>query len=367
MRELEAVRLSVNNDNATWAAGESRFFTVIFEPQNAVITEITLEQNIEGMVEIYPGEQPNKFRVMARKAGRVKLTARAKDQNGVTAQDALDFNITGSYQPSMQVSVASDIQGTDNRVMPKRMVTDAERAHWLTLESDNDAVQFNVTSQDPTILDVKQDGDKWQLDAKYPGETQIKVEMTDMFGDKQVKEYSVAVFGHCTLQAVMNFSYASLGLDVIDYSYEPMECGVEFEGTVYGWPGSYTDQRVEVRLDGFKDVIDLEAGASYPELTCVVDAENQIYTHAPYRNQEYDVRGFTLQFLFDLDSPYIIIDEVLNPDLSRWGNYTTRVSFEQRRIASREEIPDQVGDDGSKAGGDGVDSWGEAITVEIPL
>ena len=104
-RELKSATLKVNNDNSTWNAGESRFFTVEFSPDNALITDIRLEQNIEGMVEIENGERPDLFRVMARKAGRVKLTATATvtDQNGITASDELTFNITGNYQPKMAI------------------------------------------------------------------------------------------------------------------------------------------------------------------------------------------------------------------------------------------------------------------------
>ena len=96
-RELKSATLKVNNDNSTWNAGESRFFTVELAPDNAIITDIRLEQNIEGMVEIEHGERPDLFRVMARKAGRVKLTATVTDQNGITATDDLTFNITGNY------------------------------------------------------------------------------------------------------------------------------------------------------------------------------------------------------------------------------------------------------------------------------
>lgn len=340
LRELKTAFLSVNDENSTWEAGETRYFTVTWAPEDAVIAAITLEQNIEGLVEIRPGELPNKFRVMARKAGRVKLTATVRDQNGIKATDDLTFNITGDYKPSMEVMVAKDGNGGEERRMPSRMVTDTERAWWLAFASDNESVTFNVTSGDPEILEVRKDGDKWQLDAIAPGETTLTVEMTDMFGDNQVREYTVAVFGHCTLQALMNVSWGTLGLSAVDYNYEPTDMLIEFDGIVYGWPDGHTDMRVELPMTGLRDVQTLERGFNEMELLNICEDFTAVYDWGYHSGYTYKERGFILNFNLTLDNPYIIIDDVLNPDLSPWSSvvsYNVRTNFEQPGVASQEE------------------------------
>ena len=238
-RELKSATLKVNNDNSTWNAGESRFFTVEFSPDNALITDIRLEQNIEGMVEIEQGERPDLFRVMARKAGRVKLTATVTDQNGITATDELTFNITGNYQPKMAIRLRRSNDPTNGKAFPKVMVCDAGQEFQIATLSDNANVKFRITHTDPETVSIEElSPSVWTLKALAPGNTKVTVTMTDQFGDKREKTYEVYVYGYAAFETQLDFSTLMLGLKVTDCCNTRSGCMHEVAGYFYGWPES---------------------------------------------------------------------------------------------------------------------------------
>lgn len=365
-RELKSVTLKVNNDNSTWNAGESRVFTVGFAPDNAIITDIRLEQNIDGMVEIEHGERPDLFRVMARKAGRVKLTATVTDQNGITQTDELTFNITGNYQPKMVIRLRRSDDATNGKAFPKVMVCEVGQEFQIATLSDNAHVQFRITHTDPETVSIEESAPAvWSLKALAPGNTKVTVTMVDQFGDKREKTYEVYVYGYVAFETRLDFSTLMLGLGVKDCGGTSTGCMLDVDGYFYGWPESYPNMRKSVMMNCLKDYIELYDGADYPELIDEQYVIEEFVDYPPYNGKYYEARSLAVKFTFELDNPYIIVEDVraIQPD---GRDFTIRPSFVQNGLEEWEEVPDDEAEE-IDLEGITVDGWNSGPEVVIPL
>ena len=365
-RELKSATLKVNNDNSTWNAGESRFFTVEFAPDNALITDIRLEQNIEGMVEIENGERPDLFRVMARKAGRVKLTATVTDQNGITATDELTFNITGNYQPKMAIRLRRNNDPSNGKAFPKVMVCDAGQEFQIATLSDNANVKFRITHTDPETVSIEESSPSvWTLKALAPGNTKVTVTMTDQFGDKREKTYEVYVYGYAAFETQLDFSTLMLGLKVTDCCNTRSGCMLDVDGYFYGWPESYPNMRKSLMMNCLKDYIEVYEGADYPELVDEQYVIEEFVDYPPYNGKYYEAHSLAVKFTFEFDNPYIIVEDVVAKQPED-RDFTIRASFVQNGLEENEVVED---DEAEEIDFDSVtvDGWGNATEVVIPL
>lgn len=365
-RELKSATLKVNNDNSTWNAGESRFFTVEFAPDNALITDIRLEQNIDGMVEISQGARPDLFTVMARKAGRVKLTATVTDQNGIAQTDELTFNITGSYQPKMAIQVRRNGDSTNGKAFPKVMVCESGQEFQIAAFSDNPNVQFKVSQTDPESLSIEETAPSvWTMTAKEPGNSKVRFTMTDAFGDKREKTYEVYVYGYVAFETRLDFSTLMLGLRVTDYGLAGTGCMLDVDGYFYGWPESYPNMRKSLMMNCLKDYIEIADGADWPELIDEQYVIEEFVDYPPYNDKYYEARSLSVKFTFELDNPYVIVEDVkaVQPE---GRDFTIRASFEQNGQEEQEEVPDDEAEtidfEGPVVGG-----WESGTDVVIPL
>ena len=365
-RELKSITLKVNNDNSAWTAGETRIFTVEFEPTNAIIKDIQLEQNIEGMVEINPGERPDQFLVMARKAGRVKLTAKAFDQNDIMASDELTFNITGDYKPKMSVRIRRIGDKTNGKAFPKVMVCESGQEFQIAALSDNNGVQFRMNVIDNGAVSIEESGASvWTLKAKEPGNTRLTVTMTDRFGEKREKTYEIYVYGYVSFETKMDFSTLMLGLTATEFDGEEQTGSLlEVDGNCYGWPSGYTNQRKTLSLNSLKDYIVFGKGFDNPDMLDVQYPFEELENLAPYNGKHYEVHGISVQFHFEIDNPYIIVSEV-KPVQPEGRDFTIRASFTQTGLEENYEIED---DEAEEIDMDGisVDGW-NTIEYTIPL
>ncbi len=339
-RELQSVSLGVDQDDATWVAGESRVFTVGFEPADALVRDIQLTPNVAGLVEIVPGERPGLFRVMARKAGRVKLTVTVTDRYGIVRSDGLAFTISGTFRPMMAVRLRQAGEAGHGKDFPKVLVCDSGQVFETAAFSDHAGEQFLLSVTDPEVLAVEQTGPcAWKLQAREPGCSRVKVMMTDAFGDKREKCYEVYVYGSVTLGTCVDLDLRMLGLYVRSFGYEPTGARLSVDGSAFAWPTGHQNHRTSVPLNSLKDYIVLEDGFGYPDMLDVAYPFEELETLLPFQGVPFEVRGLQLQFGFELDNPYIRVAGVW-ADMPEGRNFVLRVGYEQTGLEEQVEVPD---------------------------
>ena len=365
-RALTGVVLRVNDENSSWEAGETRYFTVGFEPSSAVVKAIRLEQNIEGMVEISQGERPDLFKVLARKAGRVKLTATVTDQNDIVKSAELSFNITGSYQPKMVVRLKRSAWSEEYEAFPKVMVCESGDELRVETLSDNGNVVFGLASSEPGVLAVEESPEAfWILKALAPGKADLTVTMVDKFGSKRQKSYEVYVYGHVAFETYLVVSDLTLGLSAQASEGVRVGCKMDVDGTAYGWPEGYPNYRKSVMLNSLKDYVEVFDGFDYPDMLDVQYPIEELCSLAPYQGCYYDVHGLVVQFTLEMKSPYVRIDGIGTLPVEG-KDISIKADFVQNGLEEHEEVPDDAAEELEESG-ISVDGWDSGVDVVIPL
>ena len=364
-RELRSVSLRASDDSETWAAGEVRVFTVEYEPADALVQGFWLEQPVQGMIELMPGGERNEFRVLARKAGQLKLTGVATDRGGIIRRDERSFTITGTYRPKMAVRLRETDELSYGRDFPKVLVCESGQLFDLAVFSDNPNVQqCAVSATDPDVLAVERMGPlSWRLLADEPGGVNLKVTMTDAVGEKQVKTFRVYVYGDVTLRTRVDLEQRMLGLAVISHIHEPCGARLSVDGSVYGWPEGHPNRKTTVPLNSLKDYVVLEDGYNEPELLDVRYPFEEIEGLLGFPGAPFEVRGADVLFGLELDNPYIRVERVY---AVQDGGFLLTADFEQTGLEEQEEMPDTEADllepEDAAVGG-----WRDVLESGLPL
>lgn len=210
----------------------------------------------------------------------------------------------------------------------------------LSLECSRDGFTSRIESSDESVAFVEAVGDgNWNLCADAPGKAVLTLVVEN---DSEVYryEYEFVVFGHIMLDAEFDHSYGTAGFRVIDYGFEPMTAEVTVDMQFYGWPGNDRGKIVYADHVVWSDEVELCEDADWSGLVDVEPALNLLYSMAPITDKNgdklwYGPHGVTMEFVFKLSSPYIIIDGIL--DDADWGepdyiNFKIEADFVQEGV-----------------------------------
>lgn len=218
----------------------------------------------------------------------------------------------------------------------------------LSLACSRDGFTSRIESSDESVAYVEpvQNG-TWNLCADAPGKTVLTL-VVDNDSEVYRYEYEFVVFGHIMLDAEFDHSYGTAGFRVIDYGFEPVTAEVTVDMQFYGWPGNDRGKIVYADHVVWSDEVELCEDADWSGLVDVEPALNQLYSMAPITDkngdkQWYGPHGVTMEFVFKLSSPYIIIDGIL--DDADWGepdyiNFKIEADFVQEGVY---QLPEKEG------------------------
>ena len=218
----------------------------------------------------------------------------------------------------------------------------------LSLARSRDGFTSRIESSDESVAYVEpvQNG-TWNLCADAPGKTMLTLVVEN---DSEVYryEYEFVVFGHIMLDAEFDHSYATAGFKVVDYGFEPVTAEVTVDMQFYGWSGNDRSNMVYADPVSWRDEVELYEEADWSGLVDVEPALNQLYSMAPITDKNgdklwYGPHGVTMEFVFKLSSPYIIIDGIL--DDADWGepdyiNFKIEADFVQEGVY---QLPEKEG------------------------
>lgn len=218
----------------------------------------------------------------------------------------------------------------------------------LSLACSRDGFTSRIESSDESVAYVEpvQNG-TWNLCADAPGKTVLTL-VVDSDSEVYRYEYEFVVFGHIMLDAEFDHSYGTAGFRVIDYGFEPVTAEVTVDMQFYGWPGNDRSNMVYADPVSWRDEVELYEEADWSRLVDVEPALNQLYSMAPINDKNgnklwYGPHGVTMEFVFKLSSPYIIIDGIL--DDADWGepdyiNFKIEADFVQGGVY---QLPEKEG------------------------
>ena len=218
----------------------------------------------------------------------------------------------------------------------------------LSLACSRDGFTSRIESSDESVAYVEpvQNG-TWNLCADAPGKTVLTL-VVDNDSEVYRYEYEFVVFGHIMLDAEFDHSYGTAGFRVIDYGFEPVTAEVTVDMQFYGWPGNDRSNMVYADPVSWRDEVELYEEADWSGLVDVDPALNQLYSMAPINDKNgnklwYGPHGVTMEFVFKLSSPYIIIDGIL--DDADWGepdyiNFKIEADFVQEGVY---QLPEKEG------------------------
>ena len=218
----------------------------------------------------------------------------------------------------------------------------------LSLECRRDGFTSRIESSDESVAFVEAVGDgNWKLCADAPGKAVLTLVVEN---DSEVYryEYEFVVFGHIMLDAEFDHSYGTAGFRVIDYDFAPVMAELSIDMDFYGWPGNDRGKIVYADHVVWSDEVELCEDADWSGLVDVEPALNQLYSMAPITDKNgdklwYGPHGVTMEFVFKLSSPYIIIDGIL--DDADWGepdyiNFKIEADFVQEDVY---QLPEKEG------------------------
>ena len=223
----------------------------------------------------------------------------------------------------------------------------------LSLECSRDGFTSRIESSDESVAFVETvDDGNWNLCADDPGKAVLTLVVEN---DSEVYryKYEFVVFGHIMLDAEFDHSYGTAGFRVIDYDFAPVMAEVSIDMDFYGWPGNDRGKIVYADHVVWSDEVELCEDADWSGLVDVEPALNQLYSMAPITDKNgdklwYGPHGVTMEFVFKLSSPYIIIDGIL--DDADWGepdyiNFKIEADFVQEGVYQLpEKETDSAGD-----------------------
>ena len=268
-------------------------------------------------------------------------------------EKVVDVEIPQVKAPVVSLEITDAENMNISELYPEIYAADVNDAFVLSVKCDRDGFTCRIESSDESVAYVEpvQNG-TWNLCADAPGKAVLTLVVEN---DSEVYhyEYELVVFGHIMLDAEFDHSYGTAGFRVIDYGFEPVTAEVTVDMQFYGWPGNDRSNMVYADSVSWRDEVELYEEADWSGLVDVEPALNQLYSMAPITDKNgdklwYGPHGVTMEFVFKLSSPYIIIDGIL--DDADWGepdyiNFKIEADFVQEGVY---QLPEKEGNsDGS--------------------
>ena len=263
-------------------------------------------------------------------------------------EKVVDVEIPQVKAPVVSLEITDAENMNISELYPEIYAADVNDAFVLSVKCDRDGFTCRIESSDESVAYVEpvQNG-TWNLCADAPGKAVLTLVVEN---DSEVYryEYELVVFGHIMLDAEFDHSYGTAGFRVIDYGFEPVTAEVTVDMQFYGWPGNDRSNMVYADPVSWRDEVELYEGADWSGLVDVEPALNQLYSMAPITDKNddklwYSPHGVTMEFVFKLSSPYIIIDGIL--DDADWGepdyiNFKIEADFVQEGVY---QLPEKEG------------------------
>ena len=268
-------------------------------------------------------------------------------------EKVVDVKIPQVKAPIVSLEITDAENMNVSELYPEIYAVDVNDAFVLSVKCDRDGFTCRIESSDDSVAYVEpvQNG-TWNLCADAPGKAVLTLVVEN---DSEVYryEYEFVVFGHIMLDAEFNHSYGTAGFRVIDYGFETVTAEVTVDMQFYSWPGNDRSNMVYADPVSWRDEVELYEAADWSGLVDVEPALNQLYSMAPITDkngdkQWYGPHGVTMEFVFKLSSPYIIIDGIL--DDADWGepdyiNFKIEADFVQEGVYQLpEKETDSAGD-----------------------
>lgn len=255
-------------------------------------------------------------------------------------EKVVDVEIPQVKAPVVSLEITDAENMNISELYPEIYAADVNDAFVLSVKCDRDGFTCRIESSDESVAYVEPvQNSTWNLCADAPGKAVLTLVVEN---DSEVYryEYELVVFGHIMLDAEFDHSYGTAGFRVIDYGFEPVTAEVTVDMLFYGWPGNDRSNMVYADSVSWRDEVELYEGADWSGLVDVEPALNQLYSMAPITDKNgnklwYGPHGVTMEFVFKLSSPYIIIDGIL--DDANWGepdyiNFKIEADFVQEGV-----------------------------------
>ena len=220
--------------------------------------------------------------------------------------------------------------------------TDMDGAFVLTVSSANAIVEVSCIGYGAKTFTASETPETITLseDAMF-----LEEAVAIGYGSQKKKEVTGSV---ASVKAEFDHSYGTAGFRVIDYGFESVTAEVTVDMEFYGWPGNDRSNLVYADPVTWRDEVELYEEADWSGLVDVEPALNQLYSMAPINDKNgnklwYGPHGVTMEFVFKLSSPYIIIDGIL--DDADWGepdyiNFKIEADFVQEGVY---QLPEKEG------------------------
>ena len=255
-------------------------------------------------------------------------------------EKVVDVKIPQVKAPIVSLEITDAENMNVSELYPEIYAADVNDAFVLSVKCNRDGFTCRIESSDESVAYVEpvQNG-TWNLCADAPGKAVLTLVVEN---DSEVYryEYELVVFGHIMLDAEFDHSYGTAGFRVVDYGFEHVTAEVIVDMQFYGWPGNDRSNMAYADPIRWSDEVELDDEADFSGLVDVEPALNQLYSIAPVldkngEKQWYGPHGVTMEFVFKLSSPYIIIDGIL--DDADWGepdyiNFKIEADFVQEGV-----------------------------------
>ena len=334
---LSSLELTIDNKSNEWKINTLRRVAIKYKPDDAIITDISLDYS-EDLFEIIPTREQYVFDVKAIKEGKGSIMATI---NGVRSQE-LEFDIIDSTPqktaPEISLYVAITATGDAKRLCPAQFTCDCGDRLHLSVESQTTGLTYSFYSADETVIKTEWDtSEEWLVTANMPGLTEVQIIATEADGTEWIYSYEIMVYGHITLSAKCNPVDEIAGFMVEYHPFESLSGNFVITSTLTGWPGNKSNNKYSVKIPSYEQHIPLAEGDDYSYIIDFHAQSDEIYDKGYEVSTSGDrdwwgPRIIDMHFLVSLSDPYIIIDDILDdndresPD---YINFLTQATFEQ--------------------------------------
>lgn len=217
--------------------------------------------------------------------------------------------------PDVTISYAETSQPGKTVVVDSTLITVPGKNYILSADipaAAGSGYQFSLSSDDEKIACIESMGaGNWIVSSGVPGETFLRLTVTDADGNEFKYEYVFAVFGHIKLDAEFSTPFGVGGFEVYDYPYETCNARVHLDVTLMC-------NVHDLSADPLTRTVSVDTTVAMDDDNSMIlkcqEVINEIYSNM-WRDKSgqlvpYHPVEARMNFVFNLDNPFIIIDDV---------------------------------------------------------
>lgn len=348
LSKVREVKLNVDTNADPWLAGESRRFRIEVMPETAMATDFEMHVSDESLLEVSKGAASNEFIVTAI-AGGTKLGetyASVFASVGGVESPKQEYCLIDKRPkptaPEFTLSYADAAKPGKKQSISSVMKTYCLHHYSLTIDfadkKGTDDITVQIDGLDKEIAKIERTGSRtWMVSALKPGKTQLSLNVADGKGNEFTFEYTLVSYGHITLDAEFFTPAGYGGYNLRDYPYESTMAHIHINAFILANIHDLSARAITKEKD-FNFYVPIDDEDNNMMLDCR-DILEEIYC-----NYAYDAKGqrvpyhpveARLTYVFTLDNPYIIIDDVtddLDRDEQKYSDVSIIAFFQQEGI-----------------------------------